>query len=188
MAGDLFDPDRLRKKWQAPSREETAAVGHPRLDDVPRPIDPFDQATLQLEDVKRRVRLELPHFRDAVAPFFDEAEELLLKVFRPGLAQEEEEATEPESEQPPSGEEPADEPSAAPPPQPGAPAAVADPATEADAAASDAQPAEEPDEAEEPPGEEADDVIEDESPPEGQRLAEVLEQIEDLLEVALMVR
>lgn len=76
MIGDLFDPKRLGRRWNAePPRVEK--VVHPKLAEVVVAPDRRADAKTMLADIRKAVQRDLPAQRELLAPFLKEAEDLL---------------------------------------------------------------------------------------------------------------
>jgi hypothetical protein len=80
MAGELFDPERLRKRWLVEDRsvpESAPSVVHPKFQAVIPATDGLSEARALLQNVRERAAKDLPHQREILGPFFEDAEQAL---------------------------------------------------------------------------------------------------------------
>jgi hypothetical protein len=104
MADDLFDIERLRKKWE-PRQEEAAPVVHRALAQVGVARNPLREAREVLARMEALTVLRFPAQRVALGAFFREARELL-EAHQRGLEARATQAAPAPAEQAPAGEPP----------------------------------------------------------------------------------
>ncbi len=103
MADDLFDIERLRKKWE-PRQEEAAPIVHRALAQVGAARNPLKEAREVLARMEALAVLRFPAQRTALGAFFREARELL-EAHQRGLDARATKAA-PAPEEAPAGEPP----------------------------------------------------------------------------------
>jgi hypothetical protein len=78
--GELFDLERLRKKWAAEPAPPAAKISHPKLEVASLPRETLDEARESFARLAQTIARDFPAQKALLAPFMQQANELFAQL------------------------------------------------------------------------------------------------------------